>query len=459
VRRAVVGSLLPLAACGAAPEAARAPEPALVQRARDLQERALRDGRAYELLSGLLAAAPSRLSGSPGADAAVAWGLATMRELGLRNVRAEEVMVPKWVRGQRELCSVLSPRSVELSICALGGSVATSPAGLTAEVLEVRSLEELRTIGDAAQGRIVFVNRPMPRAFRRTFQAYGETAAIRTNGASEAAAVGAVAVLVRSLTTSIDDLPHTGAMLYRDGFRRIPAAAISTQGAETLSAMLREGPVRLHLWLDCQDHGEVPSANVVGELVGSELPDEIVLLGAHLDAWDLGHGAHDDGAGCAHVLEAMRLLQAIGHRPRRTIRGVLFMNEENGLRGALGYAERHRAALEAGSHVAAIETDAGGFAPEAFTCSLRGAELEALRGLFVPLSELGMGTLVEGGAGGADIAVLAPYGTALFGLMVASHRYFDYHHTAADRLEAVNERELALGAAALAYAASVLADR
>jgi hypothetical protein len=209
--------------------------------------------------------------------------------------------------------------------------------------------------------------------------------------------------------------------------------AICTADAEVLSRMLREGPVRVHLWQACRDEGEVESANVVGELVGSEHPEQVVLIGAHLDAWDLGEGAHDDGAGCAHVLEAMRLLLATGYRPRRTIRAVLFMNEENGLKGALGYAARHRAALVGGTHVAAIETDAGGFAPEAFTCSLRGAELAALQKWFEPLRELGMGPLLEG-AGGADISVLKEHGTVLFGMGVAPHRYFDFHHSAQDRL-------------------------
>lgn len=460
-------SLLLLVACGAAPPAAggsagaaAATDPVLTQRARALMERALQDNAAFHILADLVAAAPNRLSGGPGADAAVAFCLDRMAQLGLQNVRAEAVMVPRWVRGAPEVCRMLSPRQQELRVCALGGSVATPPGGLTAEVVEVRGFDELQALGTAhVRGRIVFFNRPMPRAFRRTFQAYGEAAPQRTNGAAEAAALGAVAVIVRSLTTAIDDYPHTGSLSYRDGVPRIPAMAICTADAETLSRTLHDGPVRLHLWQDCRDEGEVPSANVVGELVGSELPDEIVLIGAHLDAWDLGQGAHDDGAGCAHVVEALRLLQAIGHRPRRTIRAVLFMNEENGLRGALGYEERHRTGLAAGSHVAAFETDSGGFAPEAFTCSLRGEALLELRRQFDPLRELGMGPLLEGGAGGADISVLQRHGTVLFGMLVQSQRYFDYHHTARDVLAAVNERELALGAAALAYAASVMADR
>jgi Zn-dependent M28 family amino/carboxypeptidase len=301
----------------------------------------------------------------------------------------------------------------------------------------------------------VFFNRPMPRALSRTFQAYGEAVPQRTNGAVEAAKAGAVAALVRSVTTSIDEFPHTGAMEYQDGVPMVPAAAVATEDAEALAAMLREGPVRVRLALGCETRGDVTSANVVGELVGRELPDEVVVIGGHLDAWDLGQGAHDDGAGCAHVLEAMRLLRACGIAPRRTIRAVLFMNEENGLRGGRAYARAHAAER----CVAAIETDNGGASPQGFSTSLRGDDADLLRPLFLPLSEFGAGAFVAGGGGGADVGPLGQQGVPLFGLITDGQRYFDYHHSAQDTLDKVNERELALGAAALAYAASVLADR
>lgn len=442
-----------LVACGASP-----PPATLNERARALMVQALEEGQAFATLRDLVRVAPKRLSGSPGADAAVRFCLERMQAIGLQDVRAEPVMVPKWVRGPQEQGRVVAPREMELRVCALGGSVATPLEGITAEVIEVKSFEQLQAMGEQARGKVVFFNRAMPRALRRTFQAYGEAAPQRTSGASEAAARGAVAALVRSLTTSIDEWPHTGSLFYRDDVAKVPAMAVCTADAEVLSRLLREGAVRVHLWQGCADLGEVESANVVGEIRGSEHPGQVVLIGAHLDAWDLGEGAHDDGAGCAHVLEAMRLLVGSGFRPRRTIRAVLFMNEENGLRGAKGYGERHRQELLAHSHVAAIETDAGGFAPEAFTCSLRGVELEAMRPWFEPLRELGMGALLEGN-GGADIGVLREHGTVLFGMGVTPHRYFDYHHSAQDVLATVNERELALGAAALAFAASVLADR
>jgi carboxypeptidase Q len=423
-------------------------------RAQMLFARALDDNRAIAQLADLIAAAPKRLSGSAGAADAVRFALQRMRDLGLQNVRGEEVAVPQWVRGL-ETAAVTSPRALPLRVTALGGSIGTPKEGIEGDLVMVHTFDELRALGDRAAGRIVFFNRPMPRALARTFQAYGEAVPQRTNGAVEAAKVGAVAALVRSVTTSIDEFPHTGAMEYQEGVPMVPAAAVATEDAEALAAMLREGPVRVRLALGCETRADVTSANVVGELVGRELPGEVVVIGGHLDAWDLGQGAHDDGAGCAHVLEAMRLLRACGVAPRRTIRAVLFMNEENGLRGGRAYARAHAA----DRHVAAIETDNGGASPQGFSTSLRGDDADALRPLFLPLGEFGAGALVAGGGGGADIGPLAQQGVPLFGLITDGQRYFDYHHSAQDTLDKVNERELALGAAAVAYAASVLADR
>jgi Zn-dependent M28 family amino/carboxypeptidase len=436
------------------PAAGTAIDAAWRDRAQMLFARALDENRAIAQLADLIAAAPKRLSGSTGAADAVRFALQRMRDLGLQNVRGEEVTVPQWVRGL-ETAAVTTPRSLPLRVAALGGSIATPKEGIEAELVMVRSFAELAEHGERAAGRIVFFNRPMPRALSRTFQAYGEAVPQRTNGAVEAAKAGAVAALVRSVTTSIDEFPHTGAMEYQDGVPMVPAAAVATEDAEALAAMLREGPVRVRLALGCETRGDVTSANVVGELVGRELPDEVVVIGGHLDAWDLGQGAHDDGAGCAHVLEAMRLLRACGIAPRRTIRAVLFMNEENGLRGGRAYARAHAAER----CVAAIETDNGGASPQGFSTSLRGDDADLLRPLFLPLSEFGAGAFVAGGGGGADVGPLGQQGVPLFGLITDGQRYFDYHHSAQDTLDKVNERELALGAAALAYAASVLADR
>lgn len=460
-----------VAAACRAPEAAAASaavDPALAARCSALAERALADNHAIALLQGLLDAAPKRLSGSPGYEAAVQWGLATMREIGLENVRAEPVLVPCWVRGVETARVVTGgpkrptafgvQEGMPLRICALGGSIATPVGGIEAEVVEVRSFEQLQALGEQARGKIVFFNRPMPRALRRTGAAYGEAVPQRSNGAIEAGKVGAIGAIVRSMTTTIDGFPHTGAMHYDDAVPKVPAAAVATADAEALAALLKKGPVRVRFELGCETRPDVMSASVVGDLRGSERPDEIVVIGGHLDAWDLGRGAHDDGTGIAHVLEAVRLLRACGIQPKRTIRVVLFANEENGLRGGEAYAKDH--AAELGKHVAAIETDGGGFSPVGFSTSLRDAEAVDVRALFAPLQDLGAGVFVPGaGAGGADIGPLHKAGVPCFGLWVDGQRYFDYHHTAQDDLPMVNERELALGAAVVAYAASVLADR
>lgn len=420
-----------------------------------LFSRALEDNAAIATLASLLEAAPARLSGSPGYDDAVAWAMARMRAMGLRNVRAEPCTVPVWRRGVEEASIAGSAR--QLRVTALGGSVGTGDEGLVAEVVEVRSFEQLAALGDAARGKIVFFNRPMPRALRRTGSAYGEAVPQRSNGAIEAGKAGAVAALVRSMTTAIDGHPHTGAMSYAEGVPQVPAAAIATADADALSALLQRGPVSVRLRLTCASLGEGPGANVVGELPGSERPHEVVVVGGHLDAWDLGRGAHDDAAGCVHALEAVRLLQASGLRPKRTVRVVLFANEENGLRGAKAYAETHRD--EAARHVAAIESDAGGFTPLGFTCSLRDEAAEAVRRALLPLQGFGAGAFLPGaGAGGADLGPLLALGVPCYGLVVDGQRYFDYHHAAVDDLPAVHERELALGAAAVAFAAWALAD-
>jgi len=432
----------------------------LQARADRLVEAALVDGKAFELLEDLIAHAPQRHSGTDGAEAAVEWGVATMRALGFRNVRREAVVVPRWERGveRAEVVGIpgLADADRELTITALGGSVPTPEGGLEADVVMVRTFEELRAMGDRAKGKLVFFNRPMPRALRNTFRAYSEAVPQRSNGAVEAALAGGVGALVRSMTTAVDDFPHTGAMNYDDAVARVPAAAISTVDADALAARLAAGPVRVRMELTCRSLDDVASANVVGEIVGAERPEEIVVVGAHLDAWDLGQGAHDDGAGCAHVLEAGRLILASGLRPRRTIRFVLFMNEEFGLRGGRAYEAAHREAM--GRHVAAFESDAGGFEPKGFNTSLTGEAHAALQPLFEPLRSHGMGALLPGGGGGADISPMRPHGVPLFGMIVTSHRYFDVHHSARDTIDEVNERELALGAAALAYAVSILAE-
>ncbi len=418
----------------------------------------LEHGQASAILQDLTRTAPHRLSGSEGADTAVRWALAKMAAIGVENVRAETCMVPRWERGKT--CKVeIGPEGGRQAIpaLALGGSIGTALGGIEGEVVVVRSFQALEDLGDQVQGKIVLFNRPMPRALMSTFQAYGQTVGQRTQGAVLAAEQGAIAAIVRSMTTAVDDIPHTGVMHYREGKRKIPTAAISTRGADEIAGRIRRGEkVVLRLEMDCRNLPDKESANVVGELRGRERPEEIVLIGGHLDGWDVGEGAHDDGAGVTHCLEAIHILRTLRQQPKRTIRVVLFMNEENGLRGARAYEAAHRGEMK--QHVAAIESDRGGFTPRGFTTSARGQEFLDLKALTDPLRPFEMGALIQGG-GGADIAPLGPHGTTLFGLIPSSHRYFDYHHSERDRFEAVNERELALGAAAMAWMAWSLAER
>ena len=416
-------------------------------------------GRAYATLRELCQTAPHRLSGSEGADRAVHWAKEAMSRAGLESVRLEPCTVPKWERGRVASLEVVLPeesRSTWLPVLALGGSVATPPSGIEAGVLEVTSFEDLAANAESARGKIVFFDRPMDAKVLDPFDAYGGAVDQRARGAIEAAKHGGVAAIVRSMSLSIDDAPHTGAMRYEDGTARVPAAAVSTAGAERLSALLRAKPdTRLRLRLDCADRGEVPSSNVVGEIRGAKLADEIVLVGAHLDGWDVGQGAHDDGSGCAEVLEAMRLLRALDLRPARTIRAILFMNEENGLRGARAYREAHRG--ESARHVLAIETDRGGFAPRGFSTDAAGDALGALRAIAARLEPAGASVLRAGG-GGADVSVLQQDHVPMMELLTEPSRYFDVHHSERDTLDAVHPRELELGAAVLAAMAFGAAD-
>lgn len=419
-----------------------------------LYELSRTDGRAFAYLKDLCETAPRRLSGTADAERAVAWGQRVLTEMGFEGVRAEPVRVPRWRRGS--VASLQMIPGPEFSITALGGSVPTPVGGIEAEVVMVRSFEQLRAMGDAAKGKIVFFNRPMNPRLRNTFIAYRNAVGQRGSGAVEAAQVGAVAAVVRSMTTSLDDFPHTGAMGYRDGVPRVPACAISTKGAEQLALLVRAGTVRLRLELDCRMDGEVMSANVVGDYRGSSRPEEIVLIGGHLDSWDLGQGAHDDGAGIAHCLGAVHLLQQAGIRPARTIRVVMFMNEENGLRGAAAYPEAHMQEMD--RHVASIESDRGGFEPRGFTTSAREARLAELQAMLEPLRKYGMGAVVPAG-GGPDIRPLGPLGVELFALLPESKQYFDFHHSAKDVLDNVVPETMERGAFALAFLVARLANQ
>lgn len=419
----------------------------------------LTECRGFDLLNELCTTIGPRLSGSPQAAKAVEWAKKKMHDLGFDNVHLEPVMVPHWVRGPVEEASIFNPalrdRNISLKVCALGGSIATPSEGITAEVIEVKSFDELKNLGAKAKGKIIFFNRPMDRSKISTGEAYGGAVNQRSLGAVEAAKVAGAAALVRSMTTRLDDVPHTGIMSYVDTIPKIPAAAISTVGANLLSDLLKKEPnVTVRLKLSCQTLPDVESANVVGELIGSEKPHEIVLIGGHLDSWDKGQGAHDDGAGCMHAVEALRLLKDLGLKPKRTIRVVLFMSEENGGRGGAVYAARNRPGEK---HIAAIESDAGGFSPRGFGVgadSLTVAKIVRWSYLFEPI---GADRITRGG-GGVDIAPLQQKGVPTIGLRVDGQRYFDYHHSDHDTIDKVNERELELGAIAMAILSYVLAE-
>ncbi len=420
---------------------------------------ALAGGRAYSLLAELVEVAPHRLAGSEGAERAVEWARATMEALEFDAVRLEPCRVPHWERGAGERLEIVMPAEIageKLPVLALGGSIATAEGGLEGELVVVQSFRELAELGDAARGKLVLFDQPMQDALVDPFAAYGGAVVQRSQGAIQAGRAGAAGAIGRSMTHARDDLPHTGAMQYEAGVPRVPAVAISTNAAERLAALVAAGTsVRLRLELACRTLEDADSANVVGELQGSELPEEILLLGAHLDAWDVGQGAHDDGAGCAQVIEAVRLLKANGLVPRRTIRVVLFMNEENGLAGAKAYRAAHQAELA--HHVLALESDRGGFTPRGFTLDAEGELFD----LFTEAAELaapvGAG-FVRRDHGGADISVLAPDGVPLAGYLPDAQRYFDHHHCERDTLDTVHPRELELGAVAIATLAYLVAD-
>jgi len=418
---------------------------------KQLFDEALSKGKSYEMLYDLSVNIGPRLSGSPGAAASVEWSRHVMEDFGFDSVWLQPVMVPHWVRGMKEIGRINSKKmgTVEVNVCSLGGSVGTGPSGIAASVVEVRSFDELKSLGTkGVQGKIVFFNRPMDPTKINTFAAYGGAVEQRANGASEAAKYGAVAVLVRSMGSNLEDYPHTGSMRYAPNIVKIPALAISTRQAELLSKLLKdEKDVQFYMENHSVTLEDAPSFNVIGEIRGRELPKEIIVVGGHLDSWDLGQGAHDDGAGCVQSIEVLRLFNAIGYKPKRTIRAVMFMNEENGLRGGIKYAELAEKNKE--NHVAAIESDRGGFVPRGFTVPNEEKAKAKVRSWKPLLEPYGLSDFSQEG-GGADIGPLANQGVALIGFLPDSQRYFNYHHTAEDTIDKVDKRELELGAASMA---------
>ena len=412
----------------------------------------MKNSNAYPWLTHLTKKIGNRLSGSQGAADAVTWTRDALENIA-DSVWLQPVKVPHWVRGDRETAyfkaSGKKNSKQPLNVCALGGSIGTGPDGVKGKVVEVKTFEELKQLGEKhIKGKIVFFNRPMDPTLMQTFSAYSGAVNQRGAGASEAARYGAIGVVVRSMGVNQEDYPHTGAMNYAADVEKIPAVAISTKHASLLSDQLKsDKDLDLYFESHCEILPDANSYNVIAELKGSEYKDEIIVVSGHLDSWDLGEGAHDDGAGCVQSMEVIRLFKVLGITPKRTIRVVLYMNEENGLRGGLEYAKQSE--LKKEKHLAALESDRGGFTPRGFSMSATAEFRNRVIGWKTLLEPYGLTDFAMEG-GGADISPLASTGIPLIGYVPDSQRYFDYHHTSEDTLEKVSKRELELGAASMA---------
>lgn len=410
---------------------------------------ALTSDRAYARLAHLTDQIGHRLSGSKSLERAIEWAIAEMKSDGLDNVRAEKVMVPHWVRGDESL-EMSSPVQRKLTMLGLGNSIGTPAEGISAEAVVVRTFDELEALGDKVRGKIVVYNVP--------FTNYGATVRYRSSGASRAASYGAVAALVRSITPVSLQTPHTGAMIYDEAQPKIPAAAITIESAELLQRMQDRGDrPALKLKMEARFLTDAESANVVAEIKGSEKPDEVVLVGGHFDSWDVGQGAHDDGGGCIIAWEAVRLLKELDLRPRRTIRVVLYTNEENGLRGGNAYRDAHRAQLP--KHILAIESDSGVYRPQGFGLAATAppqarANLQEIARLLTGIDA----DRIAANGGGADIGPIMREGVVGASLNVDGARYFDIHHTHADTLDKIDPKNLALCVATMAVVAYTVAD-
>jgi len=419
---------------------------------KSIYKSALIESSCYHWLDDLSNNVGQRLSGSEGAEKGVLYTKQQMETLGLDRVYLQEVMVPKWVRGEKEIAYVqVGKKKISFPICALGLSVATPKNGVTAKIIEVKSLDELKALGaEKVKGNIIFFNRPMNPEFIETMYAYGSCVDQRSSGAREAGYLGAVGVIVRSMNLRLDDLPHTGMTNYKDTpkDKRIPAAAISTNGAEALSKLLKENPnLNMYFKQSCQQFDDVKSYNVIGEIKGTEHPERIMVVGGHLDSWDLGDGSQDDGAGCVQSMAVLEMFKKLNYKPKNTIRVVLFMNEENGVKGANKYGEEATKNKE--QHIFAMESDSGGFSPRGFSIESDDESFNKIvnwKNLFEPY----LIHVFEKGHSGTDIEPIESDKIVKVGLRPDSQRYFDYHHAANDTFDAVNKRELELGAATMA---------
>ncbi len=416
---------------------------------RKIYDYELLNGACYTNLTYLCTKIGPRLTGSSQAEKAVDWTKQLMESYGFDSVYLQPVMVPHWVRGEKEIAKIISSGDeIPVAVTALGNSVGTGDKGLQAKVVEVKSMHALDSLGEEnIKGKIVFFDQRMDPRNMNPGMAYGIAGVQRNHGPARAAAYGAIGVVVRSLTTRMNHIPHTGATSYEENIPRIPAIAISTLDADVLDSLLKVNPSTEFFFEDhCQMLDDVLSHNVVGVIKGSEYPDQIIDIGGHLDSWDLAQGAQDDGAGVVHSIEVLKILKSLGYHPKHTIRAVLFMNEENGLRGGRKYGAL--AATNKETHIAAIESDSGGFSPIGFGIDAGDEQIMKLKSWSILFRPYGLWSFGEG-EGGADISSLKSLNVPLIGFRPDMQKYFKYHHSSLDAIDIVDERELELGAASI----------
>jgi carboxypeptidase Q len=425
--------------------------------AEEIVKTALLEKKGYNYLEQLCKIGP-RLSGSENSLKAIYWAKDKMEKLGFDSVWLQPVMVPYWVRGEVEKVIISKSKyfiNRKLAVTALGGSAGTDKKGITAQLIEVGSFKELKNLGDKVKGKIVFINHQFSDGNIDPFRSYGETAGERITGPLECSKYGAVAAIIRSLTADYDNVPHTGVTGKADSIKQIPSVAIGLKDADFLSeALIKDPQLKVNIKLSCKNKSDAQSFNVIGEIKGAEKPNDIIVVGAHIDSWDVACGAHDDGAGCMQVLECLDLLKRMGIKPERTIRCVLYINEENGSRGAREYEKFAEASHE--KHIAAIESDRGAFTPRGFYVDSDSLTLEKIKSWLPLLEKSGIDWIKKGGSG-ADVSYINNC-LAKLGYASDSQKYFNYHHSANDTIDAVNPREMELGSAAITIMTLLLSN-
>ena len=410
---------------------------------------ALTERKGYYLLKELTDMGP-RLSGSENSIKAIMWAKEKMERAGFDKVWLQPVMVPHWVRGKVEHAEIVKSKlfkSRKLTIATLGGSVGTGRNGVTAEVLEVKNFDQLRALGNKVKGKIIFMSRPLDPGIIETFRGYGEAVNQRVFGATEAAKQGAVGVMIRSITTKYDNIPHTGVMIYNDSIPKIPSVALGYQDADFVSDALKKDPhLQINITLDCKTLPDTQSYNLIGELTGSEFPDQVIVVGGHIDSWDKGVGANDDGTGTMQSMEVLDLFKRLDIKPKRTIRCVFFINEENGGKGGDKYSEYAKEAPE--KQIAAIEADAGSGSPRGFSFDSDSSTIAKVQN-WMPILRRTDIDWVEKGGSGSDVGEIKN-AVARIGYVPDPQRYFDYHHSDNDQFAIIHPREFELGSAAMA---------